>query len=49
MDPDGDLMLVEYPADPNNLFTWRYIGGTGKFKGVTGGRGMETDAARQAH
>jgi hypothetical protein len=37
MDPDGDLTLLEYPADPNNLYTWKYIGGTGKWKGITGG------------
>ncbi len=37
MDPDGDLTLIEYPADPNNLFTWRYMGGTGKFTGITSG------------
>ncbi len=37
MDSDGDFTLVEYPADPNDRFTWKYIGGTGKFKGITGG------------
>ncbi len=37
MDQDGDFTLIEYPADPNNRFTWKYIGGTGKFKGITGG------------
>lgn len=36
MDPDGDLMLLEWPGAEGKPFTWYFLAGTGKWKGITG-------------
>ncbi len=37
MDPDGDFMLLEWPGAESKPFTWYFLAGTGKWKGITGG------------
>jgi hypothetical protein len=37
MDPDGDFVVLDWPAAPGKPGTWKFLQGTGKWKGITGG------------
>ena len=36
-DADGDKMLVGIPQNHNGSGTWKFVAGTGKYAGITGG------------
>jgi hypothetical protein len=40
--PDGQTFIGEYAVGPDKPPTWTFIGGTGKWKGISGGGAYKT-------